>query len=144
MHIRPLTPRYAVSPQISPGDLDAIKAAGFAAVICNRPDGEVPPELRAEAIGTAAAAAGLGFIENPVTHAGLDEANVRAQAEAIAEAQGPVLAYCASGTRSTVVWMLGAAPTTAPDELLAAAHGQGYDLEMLRPQLEAIHRKAQV
>ena len=143
MHIRPLTPRYAVSPQISPGDLDAIKAAGFAAVICNRPDVEVPPELRAEAIGAAAAAAGLAFVENPVTHAGLDETAVRAQAEAIAQADGPVLAYCASGTRSTVVWMLGAAPTTAADDLLAAARAQGYDLEMLRPQLEALHHAAE-
>ncbi|MDO9527336.1 MAG: sulfur transferase domain-containing protein, partial [Gemmobacter sp.] len=37
MDIRALTPDYAVSPQISPSDLPAIKAAGYSTVICNRP-----------------------------------------------------------------------------------------------------------
>ncbi len=45
MDIRPLTPDYAVSPQIDPGDLPAIKAAGYVMVIDNRPDGEIPPHL---------------------------------------------------------------------------------------------------
>lgn len=139
MHIRPLTPRYAVSPQISPEDLAEIKAAGYAAIICNRPDAEIPSDIGAAAIEAAATAAGLAFVEIPITHAGLDEASIQAQADAIANAQGPVLAYCASGTRSTIVWMLGAAPTTPPDELLTAAQSHGYDLEMLRPQLNALH-----
>jgi uncharacterized membrane protein YedE/YeeE len=45
MDIRPLTPNYAVSPQIAIEDLPAIKAAGFTTVIDNRPDAEIPPHL---------------------------------------------------------------------------------------------------
>jgi uncharacterized protein (TIGR01244 family) len=140
MDIRPLTDRYAVSPQILPEDMPALRAGGYAAVICNRPDEEVPPELGSAAMREAAEAAGLAFVHIPVVHGALGPDTVDAQRRAIAEAGGPVMAYCASGTRSTIVWMLGAAPETAPDALLQAAQSQGYALEMLRPQLEALHR----
>jgi uncharacterized protein (TIGR01244 family) len=140
MEIRPLTERYAVSPQIAAEDVAAAKAAGYAAIVCNRPDDEVPPDLQSATIRAAAEAAGLDFVDNPVTHGGMAPETVERQRRAIAEAPGPVLAYCASGTRSTVVWMLGAAPETAPDALLSAARSQGYGLDMLRPQLEALHR----
>ena len=66
MDIRPLTPDYAVSPQIAPEDLAAIKAAGFVMVINNRPDGEIPPQLRTELMRRAAEALGLDFVANPV------------------------------------------------------------------------------
>ena len=40
MDIKPLTPNLSISPQILASDLPAIAAAGFKAIICNRPDGE--------------------------------------------------------------------------------------------------------
>ncbi len=52
MNLRPLNPRYFVSPQIDAADLPAIAAAGIATVICNRPDAEVPPSQQAAAIRT--------------------------------------------------------------------------------------------
>lgn len=140
MEIRPLTDRYAVSPQIAAEDVAAAKEAGFTAIICNRPDEEVPPGLQAADIRAAAEAAGLAFVENPITHGGMPPETVELQRSTIDAAPGPVLAYCASGTRSTVVWMFGAAPVEAPDTLLSAARAQGYALDMLRPQLEALHR----
>ena len=140
MDIRPLTDCYAVSPQIAAHDVAALKEAGYATIICNRPDAEVGPEEQAETIRAAAEAAGLGFVENPITHGGMGPDEVERQRRTIDEAPGPVLAYCASGTRSTVIWMLGAAPDAEPDSLLAAARAQGYQLDMLRPQLEALRR----
>ena len=106
MDIRSLTDSYAVSPQISPGDLAAIKAAGFTTVIDNRPDGEIPGELHAAAMQTAAEALGLTFVINPVISGALTLDNVLAQKAALESAGGPVLAYCASGNRSSVVWAL--------------------------------------
>ena len=50
MQIRPVTPTYAVSPQIAPEDMSAIRDAGYVAVICNRPDEENPPEWQAAAM----------------------------------------------------------------------------------------------
>ncbi len=141
MDIRPLTDRVAVAPQLSPEDMPALRAAGFATVICNRPDEEVPPELGAGRMRAAAEAAGLAFIDNPVRMDALDETVVACQRAGAAAAtpDAMTIAYCASGTRSTVVWMLAAAPETDPDSLLAAARGAGYALDALRPQLEALY-----
>ena len=50
MDIRPLSPSYAVSPQIAPADLPAIKAAGYVTIIDNRPDSEIPGDLHTEVI----------------------------------------------------------------------------------------------
>ena len=61
MEIRSLTPDYAVSPQITPDDVTAIRAAGFTTLIDNRPDAEIPAEVGTEAMRRAAEAAGLVF-----------------------------------------------------------------------------------
>jgi uncharacterized protein (TIGR01244 family) len=140
MDIRSLTPDYAVSPQIDMTDLPAIKAAGFTTVINNRPDGEIPPHLHTEAMRAAAEAAGLTFVANPVIGGALTMANVQAQGAAIAEATGPVLAYCASGNRSSICWALSQAGTRPVDELVGLPARHGYNLEGLRPQIEALAR----
>lgn len=138
MDIRPLTPDYAVSPQIEPSDLPAIKAAGYTTVIDNRPDGEIPPHLHAQAMRVAAEALGLSFVVNPVVGGAMTMDNVSAQGTAIAAAAGPVLAYCASGNRSSVVWALSQAGTRPVDDLVGLPARFGYQLEHLRPQIAAL------
>jgi uncharacterized protein (TIGR01244 family) len=138
MDIRAITPDYAVSPQIDPEDMPAIAAAGYRVVIDNRPDGEIPPSHHAARMQTAAEAAGLVFVVNPVIGGMLTEANVIAQGDAIAAAEGPVLAYCASGNRSSVVWALSQAGTRPADELIGLPARFGYQLEGLRPAIEAM------
>ena len=133
MDIRPITPAYASSPQIDPADAGTIKAAGFDTVICNSPDEEVPPSHQADTIRAAIAAEGITFVNNPVTHHGLNPDMVALQAQAAAG--GKTLAYCASGTRSTIVWALGQAGTLSPDEIIAAAAQGGYDISGLRDRL---------
>jgi uncharacterized protein (TIGR01244 family) len=140
MDIRPLTPAYAVSPQIAPDDLPAIKAAGFVAIINNRPDAEIPHELSAAVMAIAANAAGLAFIVNPVTHQTLNMDMVATQMQAAADAGGPVLAYCASGTRSSIVWALGQAGQMPTADIVATAAKAGYDLSGLSPRLDALTR----
>ena len=133
MDIRPITPAYAVSPQIDPADAAAIKAAGFVTVICNRPDAEVPPSHQADAMRQAIEAEGLTFVVNPVTHQGLNAEMVEIQRAA--QAAGPTLAYCASGTRSTIVWAMGQSGELPADEIIAAGAQAGYDLRGLRDRL---------
>ena len=142
MDIRALTPDYAVSPQIEPADLPAIKAAGYVTVIDNRPDGEIPPHLHTEAMRTAAEALGLTFVVNPVIGGMLTMENVTAQAAGIAASAGPVLAYCASGNRSSVVWALANAGKRPVDDLIGLPARFGYQLDHLRPQIEALAAKA--
>lgn len=138
MDLRQITDGYAVSPQLEPGDMATLAAAGVTTVICNRPDAENPPPLQAAAMQQSAEAAGLDFVFNPVTGGMLTEANVEEQSEAIEGSEGPVVAYCASGNRSTVVWALGASGELAVDDILERAARGGYDLAWLRPQLEKL------
>jgi uncharacterized protein (TIGR01244 family) len=141
MDIRSLTESYAVSPQITPADLAAIQAAGFTTVIDNRPDGEIPANLHAEIMRQAAEALGLTFVVNPVIGGALTLDNVRAQKAALDSAGGPVLAYCASGNRSSMVWALAQAGQRPTDELIALPARFGYQLEGLRGQIEALAQR---
>jgi uncharacterized protein (TIGR01244 family) len=138
MMARKLSETYHVSPQISPEDAAALREAGFAMVICNRPDNEVPPSHQAAAVGAAVEAQGMRFAVLPLTHQTMNAENILAQAELVEEAGGPVLAYCASGTRCTVIWALGQAEALGADGVLQAAAEAGYDISGLRPTLEAL------
>lgn len=138
MDIRSLTPTYAVSPQIDPEDAAQIAEAGFTTIICNRPDAEVPPSHHAASIRAAAEAAGLRFEVLELTHQTMTPDNVARHHQIIAEAPGPVLAYCASGTRSSVIWALGAAQIMPVDTVIETARQAGYTLDNLRPTLELI------
>lgn len=138
--MKQLSPDYFVSPQIEVGDVPQIKAAGIKTVICNRPDEEVPPSHQAAALQAAVEAAGLGFVLMPVTHSTMTSDLVAAQRDVIAHNDGPVLAYCASGTRSSIVWALGAVSDMSVDDILSATAAAGYDLGGMRPTLEAMTR----
>ena len=140
MQIRPITDTYAVSPQIDPTDIPAIKAAGFDTVICNRPDAEVPMELQSAVMRIAVEAAGLKFVDNQVSHQTLNMGMVATQYAAMDAAGGPVLAYCASGNRSSIVWALGQAGKMPTGEIIASTARAGYDHSALAPQLEALAR----
>jgi len=137
MDARKLTETYAVAPQIAVDDIPALAKAGFTHVICNRPDEEVTPDLQADALRAATEAAGLTFVYNPVSGAGMTPENIATQAETLAIEDATVLAYCRSGTRSTFVWGLANATSLSPDAILSAAAAAGYDLSSLRPYLEA-------
>lgn len=136
MEIRPITPRYAVSPQITVEDVPAIVEAGFVKVICNRPNVEVPANMQSDAIGEAVRAAGLEYEVLELTHQTMTPENVALQRELAESCSGPVLAYCASGTRCSVVWALGQCDRMSTDDILDATTKAGYALENLRPALE--------
>ena len=127
--IRQVTPDFAVAPQLSPADMAQAAERGFVRVINNRPDGEAGDQPSSAEMEAAARAAGMDFVHIPVVGAPTPD-QVRLQAEAIAEADGPVLAFCRSGTRSIVTWSLGQAATGARprDELIQLGANAGYDL----------------
>lgn len=137
LDIRRLTDAYSVAPQIAPEDLAAVKAMGFVLVIDNRPDAEIPGDLQAIAMAEAARAAGLGFAVNPITPGQFTPDLVARQRATIEAAGGPVLAYCASGNRSTVVWELVNAGRLQIDDMLRIAAEAGYSHEQFRPLIEA-------
>ena len=133
---RKLDETISVAGQITPEDVAAAAAQGFTFIINNRPDGEQPDQPTAAEIEAAAAATGLGYRAIPITHAGFSEAQVAAMREALEAADGPVLAFCRSGTRSTFVWALARSRMgDGADALAAKAAAAGYDLSPLRGAL---------
>lgn len=137
--IRTVNERVSVAPQIMPDDVAALKAAGFVAIVNNRPDDEEPGQPSGAAIRAAAEAVGLAYAEIPVTHAGFSHPQIDAMTAALTAADGPVLAYCRSGTRSCNLWALAAAKAGRNPELLVRqAADAGYDLSGMRPTLDAL------
>lgn len=136
LDIRQLTPTYAVAPQIAPQDARALAALGFTDIIDNRPDHEITADIQTEEMRAAALAAGLNFHANPLISGAITPQNVAAQAAVIAQAAGPVLAYCASGNRSSIVWALAHAGKIPADRLIETAASHGYNLAHLRGALQ--------
>jgi uncharacterized protein (TIGR01244 family) len=137
--IRTVNESISVAPQITVADVAGIAAAGFKTIVNNRPDDEEPGQPSGAEIQAAAAAAGLGYVAIPVTHAGFSHPQLDAMAEALVAAGGPVLAYCRSGTRSCNLWALAAAKAGRnPNLLMAQAEDAGYDLSTIRPMLDAL------
>lgn len=143
MTLRRIDDSISVAPQINPEDLPAIAAAGFTAIVNNRPEGEELGQPTGAEVRAAAEAAGLSYAEIPVTHAGFSATQVEAMAKALEAAPGPVLAYCRSGTRSCNLWALAEASRGGdPAELTGKAAGAGYDISGIRPLLDALAGRA--
>ena len=106
MDIRQIDDSFSVTGQISPDDLRDIAAEGFQTLICNRPDGESPDQPAFAEIAGVAEKADIQVHYVPVVPGGLTQADVDAMAAALENAEGPVLAYCRSGARSTNIYGL--------------------------------------
>ena len=141
---RKLTDRVYASPQIGIAEVAEARALGVALIVNNRPDDESDDQTPGGEIEAAALAAGIDYVAIPVTHAGFSEPQVVAMRQALARAgDAPVLAYCRSGTRSTLLWALAEASAGAdPASLANAAAGAGYDLAPVAPLLDMLAAKA--
>jgi len=138
MEIRHITPEFAVSPQLEPNDMAALAAEGFVAVINNRPDMEVPPELRSRTMRAAAQAAGMTYVDNPVVSGGMTSEMVALQREATESRGGPVLAWCRTGTRSAVAWAFGQAGRSPTSTIMEGLARAGYTIPELAHQIDML------
>ena len=126
---RRVTDDFTTAPQISLADVAEAARQGYRTVINNRPDGEAPDQPTSAEMAAAAQAAGLAYHHIPVT-GGPTPAQVEQTRELLATVEGPVLAFCRSGTRSIVTWSLAQATSGARprDELISLGRAAGYDL----------------
>ena len=142
-----MTPRFvedgaAVAGQVGIDDVAALRAAGFTRIINNRPDGEEPGQPSHAELAAAAARVGLEVEAMPIA-GGFPPDAVEAMARAIEAADGPVLAFCRSGTRSAMLWALARASRGGdPTDLVARGAAAGYDLRALAPSLAALSSAA--
>lgn len=136
---RRLSDTVYASPQIMPEDVALAAAEGITLIINNRPDGEAPDQPDGDEIAAAAQAAGIAYRAIPVGGGGFAEPQVNAMVDALASTDGPVLAYCRTGTRSTLLWSLAQARLGRdPEEIAAAANAAGYDIGPVRPMVDML------
>jgi uncharacterized protein (TIGR01244 family) len=137
---RKLTDRILVSPQISVEQVGEAKAQGVTLIINNRPDDEEPGQVNGAEIETAAQAAGIAYLAVPVAHGGFAPWQLDGMARALEQAgDGKLLAYCRSGTRSTLLWALTRARAGDNGDVLAAqAAAAGYDIAPVRQIMDAL------
>lgn len=135
-----ITPHYAVTGALQPGDVTAAAALGFKSILSNLPDGESSKHPSSAEEAKLAAAAGLGFRHIPaVKHDIFSDRVVEGTAEALQQLEGPVLAHCASGVRSATAWAAAAARSQPADCVVAVLKSAGFDLSALRDELEGQH-----
>ena len=128
--LRPLSAQVSVTSQVFPGDLEALRAAGYGCMVNHRPDGEEPGQPAAAALARAAEAAGMRVVHAPAR--GLPDDAAVAATRAMLDSMGPddrAVFFCRSGMRSAAAWAMAERLAGAdPERLREAAAAAGYDL----------------
>ena len=136
-----ITPTFAVTSAMQPGEFAAAAALGFRCIVSNLPDGEDATLASAREEAVAAWRNGLTFAHVPVSK--LDPLAgdvVERMADILLRTDGPVLAHCRSGTRSAIVWAAASARSRPVECVLEATRQAGFDLDFLREDFE--HQKS--
>lgn len=141
---RKIDDKTYASPQIGIAEIAYAKALGIGLIVNNRPEHEADDQTPGAEIAAAAHEAGMAYVAIPVSHAGFSMPQVEAMQQALAQAgDTPVLAYCRSGTRSTLLWALAQARSGMnPDDIAAKAAGAGYDIGPIRATVDMLAAQA--
>ena len=119
-----------------PQDMATAAERGVTLAINNRPDGEAFDQIDAATLGEAAEAAGLDYRHIPVERE-FSSAKVEALLEAMLGAEGRVLLFCQSGTRSAYLWALARTRDGAmPEAVAGAAARAGYNVRPILPWMK--------
>ncbi len=132
---------FAVSSQVTPGDIADIAKEGVKTLINNRPDGEEPGQLASADARAQAEKLGLQYVYLPVQTGTITAADVDAFARALKNNPKPIVAHCRSGTRCYLLWAATqAAQGKDVNQLVMRAAGDGYDIRVLPDLLRRIGR----
>lgn len=126
---RQLDETTMVSGQIGPADVPALAEQGVTMIINNRPDGEDQGQPLSAELEAAAQAAGVDYRHIPIAR-GIGPSDVEAMGEALRSGSGgKVLAFCRSGSRSTLAWAVARREEGVPvEELQRSADNVGVDI----------------
>lgn len=121
--------------QVFPEQIDFIKEQGFKSILINRPDMEKPGQPHSDDIKKLAEQAGLEVRYVPMRPGQLSLDLIDNTKKALEELPKPILAYCASGTRSSMLWCFAKAKDLGVDTVLQKATSAGFDVMKIRPAL---------
>ena len=131
-----LTDKIFVAGQIQPEDLAEYAEAGVKTVINNRPDGEDMMQPSGDAIKMAADILGMNYVAIPIA-GGFSADQVQAFRSVLDAAGEPVLGFCRSGTRSTLLWCLSQAGHMETEDILQTARDAGYEFSAYAGMIES-------
>lgn len=131
MDYKVVTDQFAVAPQISPDNIEEIKSLGYKVVINNRPDEETPGQPGTDDIRSLCENAGLQYYHLPIQSGTLPVEAIDQTRDLLNKIEGPVFAYCRSGTRSITLWALSQIGHQPSDQVISAVEKAGYDLPFL-------------
>lgn len=135
--IKTISDSVSVSGWLNEGDFAEAKALGFDKVINFRPDNEARDQISSAEAEAAAHEAGLEYVQIPVTRNDLFTDEVVSRAAREFATGGRILAYCASGQRAAIVWAAASARAQPVDDVLSSLSTGGFDLRLIRDDLEA-------
>lgn len=135
MDIRRIDETISVAPQLSVDDIAEAAKLGFRTLVANRPDGEEAGQPAMADIEATAREHGMQWVYMPVESGNILDNDVDQFDAMIREAEKPVLAFCRSGTRCTVLWALSSARSEPAQDIVNKARGAGYDIGGLAPRM---------
>lgn len=130
--LRKLSDDVYVSGQIAPDDIAALVEAGIKSILNNRPDAEVYGQPSSADMRAASELTGMTYAYIPMAGGGLSESLIAEASTAFASLPKPLLAHCAGGMRSAVLWAFSRAGDDGVDCVIAAAAEAGFSLEQFR------------
>lgn len=121
----------SVSSQIDVEMLADIANQGFKTIICNRPDNEGAGQPDFADIEKAAKELGMDCHYLPVVSGKVSDDDAKKMGALLQQSQAPVLAYCRTGTRSTMLWALDKVLDNRENlsQVEEASRQAGYNLE---------------
>lgn len=128
MNIKQLTENISVSAQIKHSDMADLAKLGFKTVINNRPDREVPFQPRSKTLAARAEKAGITYLYLPVISGDITQKDVDDFVAFLEKTQGPVLAFCRTGTRSANLWARANPDSLSSDDITNIGAQAGYTL----------------
>lgn len=134
--VRKLTDNIYVAPQLTAADVAELDGMEFKSILCNRPDFEQSDQPSYDSIRQQADALGMAIEFQPVNSNVITDDDIDDFVDNLQDLPMPILAYCRSGTRCTVLWALSQAGHRPIDEILQITAAAGYSLDALRPRLE--------
>ena len=131
-----------VTGQLMPAQLQALAEQGVMSFINNRPDQEAPLQPTSDDMEQAAMAMSLDYFHIPMA-GNLTPGLIEASLTAYQNAPRPIVAFCASGTRSAALLAFAHVDQLGVDSVMAALTGAGYSLEQLRQPLTDFSKRDQ-
>lgn len=127
-----VTPNIATSGALTKDSIQELAKHSFQTVIDLRNESEGTPNEK-----KAVEAAGMVYINIPVTNEGVNESQLAAFKQALQQASPPVLIHCATGNRAGAMWTAyrlseGISPEITFKEGRAAGMGAGMEEKIRR------------